>query len=76
MSKYTNSSGSDAWFDVPNEWNDAGRWSRKAWELVAIRNKEDTHREGAYVCARNQTVYITIRGITQLDIVRSPKPYQ
>ena len=75
VSKYSNPSGSDEWYDVPNEWNDAGRWSRNNWDLVAIRNKEDTHREGTYVCAKNQTVYITIKSIACFEIVRTSKPY-
>jgi hypothetical protein len=75
VSKYSNPAGSDEWFNVPNEWTDAGKWSRGNWELAAIRNKEDTHREGTYVCAKNQTVYITIRSVVDIEIVRSPKPY-
>jgi hypothetical protein len=75
VSKYSNSNGSDAWYNVPNEWNDSGKWSRGYWELVAIRNNEDTHRNGAYVSAKNQTVYITIKGVTNLEIICTPKPY-
>jgi len=48
---------------------------RSNWELAAIRNNDDTHREGAYVCANNQTVYITIKSIKQLEVVVSPMPY-
>jgi len=67
------SSSLSSWWDVPNEWNNSSRWSRGDWELVAIRNKENTYRSSAYVSARNQTVYITIKGMTDPEIVNSPK---
>jgi len=60
---------------VPNEFDDSGKWGRSGWELVAIRNKEDSHREGAYVSPINATVYVTVKSITQLEIIRSPKPF-
>ena len=72
VSKYSNPSGSEEWYNVPSEWNESGR---SCWELVAFRNKEDTHREGAYVYSTNATVNITIKSITHLEIVCSPKPY-
>jgi len=69
------SGGSDAWYNVPRQWMDSGKWKRSDWELVAIRNMEDTHRQGAYVCAKNQTVYVTIKSTTKIEIVCSrPHP--
>jgi hypothetical protein len=60
---------------VPHEWNNDGRWSRSNWELVAVRDDGDSHRKGVYVCPKNATVYITIKGITEFEIVSTPKPY-
>jgi len=71
VSTYTGGNGN--WFPVPRQWMDSGKWTRSGWELVAIRNLEDTHREGLYVTALNQTVYITIKSMVEIEVVRSPK---
>ena len=47
VSKYTNKSASDDWFQVPPGQRES--WQRNGWELVAFKNAADTLRAGVYV---------------------------
>ena len=47
VSKYSASSGDDAWFDVnPSA---AEHWTRTWWELVAFKDSSDSTRSAVYV---------------------------
>ena len=53
VSKYTNKSASDDWYQVPAGQRES--WQRNGWELVAFKNDSDSDRAGRYV-AVNSTV--------------------
>ncbi|KAL5522420.1 hypothetical protein ACEPAG_8436 [Sanghuangporus baumii] len=72
------SGGSDAWFDLPDTFDDpaTSKWSRSDWELVGIRRKNDPEGDhyGLSVDANNTTVYVTVRTLNTLDVVRVDPP--
>ncbi|KAL5492794.1 hypothetical protein ACEPAI_4242 [Sanghuangporus weigelae] len=72
VSKY--SGGDDSWFSINDSFADDGRWARKGWEVVAIRNKEDTDRRGYYVNAKNHTVYITVKSLKDVEVKSVKRP--
>ncbi|PIL25789.1 hypothetical protein GSI_11539 [Ganoderma sinense ZZ0214-1] len=47
VSKYSNSSGDDSWFELQPGARDS--WGRNGWELVAFKNVNDSQRAGVYV---------------------------
>ncbi|KAL5513549.1 hypothetical protein ACEPAH_3948 [Sanghuangporus vaninii] len=68
------SGGDDSWFSINDSFADDGRWTRKGWEVVAIRNKEDTDRCGYYVNAKNHTVYITVKSLKDVEVKSVKRP--
>ncbi|KAL5495984.1 hypothetical protein ACEPAH_3216 [Sanghuangporus vaninii] len=72
------SGGNDAWFDLPESFDDpaTSKWSRSDWELVGIRRKDDPEGDhhGLSINANNTTVYVTVRTLNTLDVVRVDPP--
>lgn len=47
VSKYSTPGGDDSWFPISPGGKDV--WVRDNWELVAVKNADDTRRLGAYM---------------------------
>ena len=62
VSKYSNKSASDDWFQVPPGQRES--WQRNGWELVAFKNDGDTNRAGRYVRADTTVTFDGLGNIT------------
>ncbi|KAL5536943.1 hypothetical protein ACEPAF_766 [Sanghuangporus sanghuang] len=58
----------DNWFDPTDSFDGRGTRSRKGWELIAIRNQDDTDRRGFYVNAKGHTVYVTVTSLDKIEV--------
>lgn len=73
VSSYTK--GKDDWSTLGDSWGtEDGRWSRSGWEVIAIRNADDTKRVGYYEYVRGATIYITVRAIDKIEVERATDP--
>ncbi|KAG9217488.1 hypothetical protein CCMSSC00406_0008600 [Pleurotus cornucopiae] len=59
--------GGNGWYTLTKSFKD-GRWSRAGWEVVVCRNAEDTWRQGVYIHVKDVTVYVTVRGVGDVEI--------
>ncbi|KAF9499201.1 hypothetical protein BDN71DRAFT_1442238 [Pleurotus eryngii] len=69
------SRGQDDWFTLGDSWGTADdRWSRSGWEVIAIRNANDTKRVGYYEYIKGATIYITVKAIDKIEVERVTDP--
>ncbi|KAL4259818.1 hypothetical protein AB1N83_010529 [Pleurotus pulmonarius] len=67
--------GKDDWYTLGDSWGtEDDRWSRSGWEVIAIRNADDTKRVGYYEYIRGATIYITVKAIDNIEVERVTDP--
>lgn len=59
--------GANGWYTLTKSFRD-GRWNRAGWEVVVCRDAEDTWRQGVYIHVKDVTVYVTVRGVGDVEI--------
>ncbi|KDQ23559.1 hypothetical protein PLEOSDRAFT_177123 [Pleurotus ostreatus PC15] len=59
--------GGNGWYAVTTSFGD-GRWDRAGGEGVVCRDAPDTWRRGVYVRVTDVTVYVTIKGVGDVEI--------
>ncbi|KAF4566025.1 hypothetical protein AB1N83_013068 [Pleurotus pulmonarius] len=59
--------GSSAWFTLRSSFGE-GRWNRRGWEVLVCRDGEDTWRMGVYIYIKRVTVYVTVKGVGDVEI--------
>ncbi|GJE87451.1 hypothetical protein PsYK624_035340 [Phanerochaete sordida] len=74
VSKIESSEGSDSWFPIAAQFGGAdARWNRNKYEVAVVRNPATGERRGRYVNPGGASVYITVRSLDDIDVVRVPK---
>ncbi|GJE89557.1 hypothetical protein PsYK624_056600 [Phanerochaete sordida] len=75
VSKIESSEGNDGWFPIAAQFGTAdAHWNRNKHEVAVIRNPSTGERRGRYVDPEGASVYITVRSLDDIDVVRVPKP--
>ncbi|KAF7419685.1 hypothetical protein PC9H_002277 [Pleurotus ostreatus] len=59
--------GSNSWFTLRSSFRD-GRWDRRGWEVLVCKDGKDTWRMGVYIYIKRVTVYVTVKGVGDVEI--------
>lgn len=59
--------GNNSWFTLRSSFRD-GRWNRRGWEVLVCKDDKDTWRMGVYIYIKRVTVYVTVKGVGDVEI--------
>ncbi|KAF7424833.1 hypothetical protein PC9H_010144 [Pleurotus ostreatus] len=59
--------GNNAWFTLRSSFGE-GRWNRRGWDVLVCTDGKDTWRMGAHIYIKRVTVYVTVKGVGDVEI--------
>ncbi|KAF4566027.1 hypothetical protein EYR36_011441 [Pleurotus pulmonarius] len=63
----SDSGGRDSWYTLTDSF-ESGKWVRFGWDVIVLRDEEDTWRRGVYMHIKGVTVYITVRSFDDIRV--------